>query len=327
MTITEVAASAGVSIGTVSKALNGRAGISPQTRSHIAQVAKQMGFRPNPLAQGLIGRRTGTVGLLTNDLEGRFSLPILMGVEDALGAGQLSVFLCDARGDAIREKHHLSALLDRRVDGIIVVADTAAPRASLGRSIPIPVVYAYGPSTDPADMSVVTDNSHAGRIGIEHLISTGRTKVAYAGGDASYEAARDRASGAATALEQAGLSFAAGPVFGPWNEAWGRQAARLLLKSAPDLDAIMCGSDQIARGVLDELRESGHDVPGQVAVLGHDNWEIFATQARPPLSTIDMNFEQLGRTAAQLLFEAIGDNPQAGIHTVLGSVVPRGSTI
>jgi LacI family transcriptional regulator len=250
-----------------------------------------------------------------------------MGVEDALGAGQLSVFLCDARGDAIREQYHLAALLDRHVDGIIVVAATAAARESLGNSIPVPVVYAYGPSKNEEDMSVVTDNVHAGEIGIDHLLAAGRTKIAYAGGDSSYQAARQRAEGAADALARVGLQFVAGPLFGPWNEAWGRQAARMLLKATPDLDAIMCGSDQIARGVLDELRETNHAVPEQVAVLGHDNWQIFATQARPPLTTIDMNFEELGRTAAQLLFDALAGKPRPGTHTIHGSVVPRGSTI
>ncbi|KPC70202.1 LacI family transcriptional regulator, partial [Thermoactinomyces vulgaris] len=115
-TLSDVARLAGVSVGTASKALNGRNHVHAQTRERVLEAAAQLSFSPNSLARGLLAGRTGTVGLLTSDLVGRFSLPILMGAEDAFGAGQVSVFLCDARGDAIRERHHVQALLSRRVD-------------------------------------------------------------------------------------------------------------------------------------------------------------------------------------------------------------------
>src|SRR6187402_402568 len=109
-TLNDVAKLAGVSIATVSKALNGRSQVRAETRERVQEAAARLNFTPNPLALGLLAGRTGTVGLLTNDLEGRFSLPILMGAEDAFGADSISVLLCDARGDAIREQHHLKAL-------------------------------------------------------------------------------------------------------------------------------------------------------------------------------------------------------------------------
>ena len=147
-TLADVAQLAGVSVATVSKALNGRHDISEETRTIVLEASQKLSFRPNSLARGLLSGQTNTVGLLTNDLEGRFSLPILMGAEDAFGARQLSVFLCDARGDAIRERHHINSLLDRQVDGLLVVADQANPRPPLPGNISVPVVYAYGPSTD-----------------------------------------------------------------------------------------------------------------------------------------------------------------------------------
>ncbi|MDI6098846.1 hypothetical protein QLQ12_09565 [Actinoplanes sp. NEAU-A12] len=118
---------------------------------------------------------------MTSDVEGRFSIPILMGAEDAFGSDQTSVFLCDARGDAIREKHHLRALLSRRVDGLIVVGARPDTRLSLGE-LPVPVVYAYAPSDDPADLSSVTDNVGGGRLAIDHLIRCGRRRIAAASG-------------------------------------------------------------------------------------------------------------------------------------------------
>jgi LacI family transcriptional regulator len=303
-TLKDVAVLAGVSIATVSKALNGRAHVRAETRDRVREAADKLQFSPNMLAQGLLAGKTGTVGLLTSDLEGRFSIPVMMGAEDAFGIGSTSVFLCDARGDALREQHHLRALLTRRVDGLIIVGDKTDPRSSLGHDIPVPVVYAYSPSTDHTDISVISDNVDAGRIAAEHVIQCGRRRIAYVSGDVSYQAAQ----------------------YGAWSEGWGRGAVRTLLSQHPDIDAVLCGSDQIARGALDALKEAGRDVPGEIAVMGHDNWEQIAAQSRPPLSTIDMNLEALGRRAAELLFQAIDGTLHQGVHTVQTRLITRGST-
>jgi LacI family transcriptional regulator len=314
-------------MATASKALNGRADVHPDTRRKVIEAAERISFTPNALAQAILTGQTGTVGLLTNDLDGRFSLPILMGAEDAFGAGKMSVFLCDARDDTIREQYHLKALLGRRVDGLIVVGSNTDPRASLGHELPVPVVYAYAPSNDPHDASVVPDNVHAGTLAIEHLVATGRRRIAHISGDVRYAAARDRAAGAHTALAAAGLDLAGGQVrYGSWTEAWGRAATHTLLDQTPDVDAIVCGSDQIARGVLDILRDRGVDVPGHVAVMGFDNWEVLTDGARPQLTSVDMNFEMLGRRAAQRLFDAINGTPTEGIETMPCRLVVRGST-
>lgn len=326
-TVNDVARLAGVSIATVSKSLNERGQVRAETRERVKRAAEQLDFVPNPLARGLLEGKTGTVGLLTNDLEGRFSLPILMGAEDAFGADSMSVLLCDARGDAIREQHHLRTLLGRRVDGLIVVGDKTDPRPSLGQNLPVPVVYAYAPSDDPRDTSVVSDNVGAGRLAAEHVLISGRRKVGYVSGDRSYAAARDRVDGATGRLKEAGIELVGGEAFyGSWTEEWGRGMARLLLDREPELDAVLCGSDQIARGVIDALRELGRDIPSDIAVMGHDNWEPLATQSRPPLSTIDMNLETLGRTAAQRLFQAMEGVTDPSITSLPCRVVARGST-
>ncbi|SDZ50591.1 LacI family DNA-binding transcriptional regulator [Herbiconiux ginsengi] len=327
-TLSDVARMAGVSIATASKAINGRDDVAPATRQRVLDAAKKISFTPNELARSLINGRTGTVGLLTSDLEGRFVIPILMGAEDAFGAGQVNVFLCDARGDSIREQHHLSALLTRRVDGIIVVGRSTDPRPSLGHEIPVPVVYAYAPSVDPTDVSLTPDNREGGRMAVEHLIACGRSRIAMITGDPEYAAARDRVVGVREALAQAGLSLVGTPMFSEWSEHWGRDASALLLRQYPDIDGIVCGSDQIARGVLDTVRDLGRSVPADVAAVSFDNWEILATNSRPELTSIDANLQQLGRTAATRIFEAIeGTEVTPGVEYVPGRLVIRGSTI
>lgn len=327
-TLSDVAKRAGVSIATASKALNNRDDVAVGTRQRVLRAADELSFTPNAMAKGLLAGRTGTVGLLTSDLEGRFMIPILMGAEDAFGAGQINVFLCDARGDAIREQHHLRALLSRRVDGIIVVGRQTDPRPSLGQEIPVPVVYAYAPSDDPRDLSLTPDNYAGGRLAVEHLLSCGRTRVAHITGDPSYAAAQDRLAGARAGLEAAGLTLAGEPMFSEWTEHWGRDAAAMLLERHPDVDAIFCGSDQIARGALDTARDLGRRVPDDLAVIGYDNWEVLSTNSRPELTSIDANLQMLGRQAAQRVFDAIdGVDIGSGEHHLPVRLVIRGSTI
>lgn len=327
-TLKDVARLAGVSVATASKALNGRDNVHPETRRRVIETAKRISFTPNTLAQGLLAGQTGTVGLLTNDLEGRFSIPILMGAEDAFGAGKMSVFLCDARGDAIRESFHLQALLSRRVDGLIVVGSRTDPRPSLGTELPVPVIYAYAPSADPRDASLVPDNISAGAMAVQHLVSTGRRRIAHISGDQSYDAARDRADGVMAALSEAGLPLVGErALYGRWSEEWGRAATRSLLDQHFEIDAIVFGSDQIARGGLEILRERGVDVPASVGIVSFDNWEILAAESRPPLTSVDMNFEKLGRLAAERLFQAIDGQRQVGVESLPCRLVVRGSTV
>jgi LacI family transcriptional regulator len=325
-TLSDVAQLAGVSIATASKAINGRDEVAPATRRRVLEAAEQLSFTPNQLARSLLAGRTGTVGLLTSDLEGRFVIPILMGAEDAFGAGQVNVFLCDARGDAIREQHHLKALLNRRVDGIIVVGRQTDPRPSLG-TLPVPVVYAYAPSDDPNDLSITPDNRAGGRLAVEHLISCGRSRIAHISGDPAYAAARDRLLGVRDGLQAAGLELVGDAMFSVWSEHWGRDAAAMLLAQHPEVDGIVCGSDQIARGVLDTLRDLGRRVPEDVAVIGYDNWEVLATNSRPELTSIDANLQQLGRTAAKRVFTALDDEQRSGTEYQPVRLVIRGSTI
>jgi LacI family transcriptional regulator len=326
-TLSDVARLAGVSIATASKALNGRAQVRASTRDKVVAAAQALSFVPNQLAQGLLAGQTGTVGLLTSDLEGRFSLPIMMGAEDAFGAGSTSVFLCDARGDPIREQHQIRALLSRRVDGLIVVGARPDPRKSLGRAHGVPVVYAYAPSEDAEDFSITSDNVQAGRIAAEHLVATGRTRIGVITGDTSYGAAHDRVTGVTAALDECGLQPVGGRAYyGSWTESWGRGATRMLLEAHAEIDGLICGSDQIARGAMDVLRELGREIPDDVAVIGHDNWEAIAANARPPLTTIDMNLQELGRRAAGRLFEAIAGSPASGVETLPCRLVVRGST-
>jgi LacI family transcriptional regulator len=326
-TIRDVAAQAGVSIGTASKALNGQGKLRAETRARVVAAARELGFSPNMLARGLLAGRTYTVGLITTDSFGRFSIPVMLGAEDALGAGQISVFMCDTRDDPARERQHLETLVGRQVDGLIVTGRRIEPRPSVGRALGMPVVYAMTQSLDSDEPAILPDDYGGGRIGATHLLDTGRRRLGHIAGPERFLGARKRASGFCDALAEAGIAFSAHNVlYGEWSEAWGRQGAKILLRSSPDVQAIFCGSDQIARGVSDTLRLLGRRVPDDIALIGFDNWEPMALGADPPLTSIDMCLEDVGRVAAEHLLSAINGEPTHGAHTVPCRLVVREST-
>lgn len=330
-TLADVAKLAGVSIATASKALNGRTEVKLSTRERVENSAKALSFEHNALARSLSRGRSGTVGLLTSDLEGRFSLPILMGAEDAFGADEISVLLSDARGDAIREARHVRTLLNKQIDALMVVGSRTDPRPSLGQDLPIPVIYVYTPSADPSDFSLTPDNVSAGSIAAQHIISTGKRHVLHITGPSHERAAADRATGIDATFTSHGLQIAERTSFGEWTERWGRSATLMafsqLLSNKQPFDAIICDSDQIARGSLDALRSLGKQLPTDVALVGFDNWELITSDTSPPISSIDMNLEFLGRRAAQLLFAAIdGEKLSQGTEFTECRLVARGST-
>ena len=327
VTLTDVARLAGVSVATASKALNARDEVAPETRRRVLEAAEELSFQPNVLARGLLTGNTRTIGLLTDELAHRFSIPILLGVENALANGQMSVLLCDARGDAIRRQHYIRTLIARQVDGFVVLGDSNDVRPSLTRQIPVPVVYVYGESDNPDDLSVLADDQHGARLATEHLVSLGRRNIAHVTGPESYRAARDRVTSVRKVLASAGLALAGGdPLYGEWSQRWGRNAARILLSADPEIDAIFCGNDQIAAGVAGAVRELGRRVPDDISIVGYDNWHEFASDCQPPLTTVDLNLQQLGETAVKHLFAALDGEPASGVVRQPCRLVVRDST-
>jgi LacI family transcriptional regulator len=293
-TIRDVAKRAGVSISTVSNALNDTGRVNEETRLRVKQIALEIGFRPNTLARGLLSKRTLTIGMLTNDTYGRLTLPMTAGVSEALVGEGVSVFLCATNNDPTLAKLHLEALLDKQVDGIIFTAtrlDLTPPVDLLNLSIPVVYAFAKGP---PQSLSFIPDDVQGARLAVEHLMGMGRRNIIHITGPQDYLAARLRAKS-----YQDTFDGGAEVMFGDWTEEWGHAAIETVFSretgSAPD--AIFCGNDQIARGVIDALRDRGVTVPADVAVVGFDNWGVIAEQTRPALTTIDMELKELGRQA------------------------------
>lgn len=327
-TIRDVAVAAGVSVGTASKALNGRGQLRSETRGRVLAAAERLEFRANDLIRSLQRGRTYTVGLLTTDYFGRFTMPLLAGIEDALGAAEILVFLCNIRDDPERERRVVASLLAKQVDGLIVTGrrtDLRAPIA-LGQSR-VPLVYANTRVADPTALCLLPDDAQGGHLVTVHLLQSGRRSPAHVTGPAHWEAVSRRCQGMVAALNEHGLPAPPERIlYGEWTERWGYDAVARLLERHPDVDAIFCGSDLIARGVMDALRESGRAIPDDVAVVGFDNWQIMAQAARPPLTTVDLNLHDLGHEAARRLLNMVAGATESGTVHLPCSLVVRASS-
>lgn len=292
ITLDDIAAAAHVSKATVSKALNDTGQLSAHTRRLILKTADELGYVKTANVQ-TPRCKTGLIGLVTSDLEGRFSNPALIGAENTLGSTNHAVLLTNSRGDPKLERAHIDQLAARRVDGLLMLGGETDSRPPLkpNTALGIPIVYAYAPSNNPEDCSVTCDNVAAGAMAIDHLLLRGRRHIAIVSGPEHYTATKDRLAGARKALKQSGLQLAAPVCYGNWHESWGRTAVQLLLSKGVRIDGIYCLNDMLARGVIETLLAQGIRVPEDIAVIGHDNWQVTATECRVPITSFDNNLQ------------------------------------
>lgn len=330
-TIRDVASAAGVSLGTASKALNASGRLREETREKVRQVARDLGYRPNDLAQSLHRTRSMTVGIISTDSFGRFTLPIFQALEEQFADRGIAIFMCNATDDPEREHQHLDQLLGKRIDGLVVTARRADKRPPVGPLPPgMPVIYVFSQADDDQSLSLLPDDEGGARLAVRHLAEVGCTRIAYVTGPERFEAVLLRRRGYQSALAEAGLTEY--PQYyrpGEWSEAYGRDAVAKLFDGVAERDrpdGIFCGNDQIARGAVEALRERGIDMPGQVAVVGFDNWNVMTDAARPPLTSVDMNLSALGHEAGRLLVDMIGGETIRGIRRLPCTLVVRDSS-
>ncbi|MEQ1956385.1 LacI family DNA-binding transcriptional regulator [Mesorhizobium sp. CN2-181] len=327
-TIRDVARMAEVSIGTASKALNAGGRLSQETRDKVLRVAREIGYRPNDLAQSLHRAKSRTIGIISNDSFGRFTFPIVEALEERLAEDGIAVFMCNATDDPARERQHLDQLLRKRIDGLVVTARRADMRAAIDPlAHGLPVIYVFSQADDAGALSLLPDDEGGARLAVAHLASLGRKRIAHVTGPERFEAVRLRCAGYRSALSEAGLPEIDGfYLSGVWSEAWGREAMAKLFATPRRPDAVFCGNDQIARGATDALREMGVGVPAEVAIVGFDNWDVMALAARPALTSVDMNLKALGREAGDSLLEMIGGKRLSGVRRRPCSLVVRASS-
>ncbi len=327
-TINDIARSAGLSKASVSRALNGKQDVDPQTRKRVLALAAQMGYVPSASARALSNGRSTCLGLLVPSLTWPWILEVLRGVAEEIEQSGYSLMLYTTASGADSEHAFMSQVVPAgAVDGLALVIppgmlDHIGRLAQRG----VPVVVIDDRGHHPEFPTVATTNIEGGRTATHHLVALGRRWIAMLNGPLDYGCNRDRLEGYRLALQQAGIRFDPRLVAnGDFAERGGASAMATLLESAPRLDAVFAANDLMAFGAMRALRNAGRRVPDDVAVVGFDDLPASAL-TQPPLTTVRQPLYEMGRTAATMVMSAVRGEPIQGRVELPTSLVVRGSS-
>ncbi len=301
----EVAKAAGVSPSTVSRILNGTASVSEAKKKAVDDAIAALGFVPNPVARGLAGGRTWSVGVITQAIDSPFYGVALRGIEDELDPAGYCPLFVSGHWDAKIEARCIDVLRSRRVDGIIVLTGRLADPVLRQCAKRIPVVVTGRSLRAPGLFSLNFDNFEGGRIATQHLIDLGHRHIAFISGDPDHPDASERLRGYRAALEAAGIKYDAALVVpGTYQEISGLLAVDTLLKNRQRFTAIFAANDQMALGATLGLQRRSLRVPEDVSIVGFDDLptSLFAI---PPLSTVHQPAYELGRLAASAMLQLL----------------------
>ena len=306
VTIKDIAEAANVSYSTVSRALNHKYGVNSATRERVLEVARRLRYSPNAVAQGLVNRRTATIGLVLPDVTNPFFPEIAAGVELAAEQLDMGVFLCNTNWAEEREHKYLDLLARRRVDGIIIspISD-AAERTADAELADTPVVYVSNAPKPTRHRFVIIDDVRGGYIATRHLLDQGYESVGFIGAVSGSVTVSDRLEGYRRALLEANRPFDEGLVrLSDFRQKTGYDVVRSLVKEGRCPRAVFAENDIIALGVLQGARELGVRVPEELAVIGFDDVPM-AGFDDVALSTVRQPKREMGQLAVELLMEEI----------------------
>jgi len=309
VTIKEVARLAGVSTQTVSRVLNDRPDVSPDTRQRVQDVIERLAYRPSAVARSLIQQRSYTLGVITAGLKYIGPSMILNGMTgeaEVLGYALLLKELPGFEADDVEPI--FQALIARHVDGIIwavpEVGDNQRWLKQLSPDLPVPFIFLTAPPHSDLP-SVDYDNYRGGRIATQHLLEQGFRHVGHVSGPLEWLSARQRKDGWQDALRNVGIEAIPNScVEGNWSSGSGEQAFRHLLDQYPEMDAVFVANDQMAMGVLQVACREGIKVPEEMGIVGFDGL-VESAYYWPPLTTVFQDLHTLGCTAVKELVKII----------------------
>ena len=316
VSIKEVAAEAGVSVGTVSNVLNRPELVAKQTRDRVNAAIRKLGFVRNESARQLRAGRSRTIGLVVLDVANPFFTDLARGVEDEVSKAGLAVILCNSDEQEGKEQRYLELLEEHRVQGVLITPVGAAANLERLQRRGTPVVLLDSRASSHGQCSVAVDDVLGGDLAVAHLVENGHEQIAYISGPPAIRQVADRHEGALRALRQAGrprdslLVIEASAL----NVASGKWAGAKIIEMPEETrpTAVFCANDLIALGVLQEMTRNRVRVPEDISIVGYDDIE-FAAAAAVPLTSVRQPRLELGRSAARLLLEE-SDGTQGHQH-------------
>lgn len=305
-TIKDIAEETGFSYATVSRALNNKYGVRSDTRDLIIQVANTRGYSPNAIARGLVNRQTFSIGLIIPDISNPFFPEVTRGIEEEAKKKGYSVFLCNTNYESDQEVRYLKLLIERRVDGIILASGfkDASPLESL---LPgsIPMVSLCTRFDHIRDSFVVIDNERGGFIATRHLIEQGYATIGFIGTKSDGFSDGQRYRGYRQALEKFNIPIEDRFVFaGDMKRETGYRIIKRMVAGQDYPRALFVENDLMALGVIQGIKESGLQIPGDIAVVGFDDI-TFASFPEIGLTTVRQPKYEMGKLAATILLDQI----------------------
>lgn len=325
-TIKDVARHSGVSVATVSRALNGHPSVTDALRLRVRAAAAELRYTPHSGARSLITRRTDTVGVLLPDLHGEFFSELIRGIDVAARSLGLHLLVSSSHGDAAEAGAVLRAM-QGRVDGVLVMSpylDASVLAANLPPTFPL--VLMNTPIEGSERSAVLVDNYGGAHAMVRHLVGCGRQRIAFITGPLDNLDARTRLLGYRNAMS----AFAPGQVEqvlrGDFTEEGGYRAARQVLSMTVLPDAVFAANDIMAIGCLFAFGEAGVEVPRDIALVGFDDIPV-ARYITPSLTTVRVRIADLGGRALEQLVAAIGrdETSHATTETLRAELVVRAS--
>jgi LacI family transcriptional regulator len=329
VTISDVAKHAGVSKAAVSKVIRNDYGVSDAMRERVKRAIDELGYRPQAAARALRGRAF-TIGVLMRHIGIPFYAEIMTGLVDQLAESDYQAIMIQGGTRDKTEKRAMDALMDRQVDGILMIAPLVGRTQleQVAREIPTVVLGRHDRS--PAYDSIVDDDRVGSELVMEHLIGLGHRRIGHITfhqeyGRPSDQMPRIRAETYERVMRDQGLGDEIAVAATSYSEEGGYNGARELLSRTPRPTAIFAGSDEAALGVLAALHEAGLSVPDDISVAGYDNTRLTA-HPNIALTTVNQDGVVMGRMAGRLLLERIEGRTSPVHFSVIPSLVVRGST-
>lgn len=301
VTIHDVASEAGVSVATVSRTLSGSRPVSPQAARAVLAATVKLDYRANYLARALRSQATLTVGMVVPQIANPFFPGLVQSVERSLHAHGRALFLCDSEDDPDREANRIDALLNRQVDGLVIIPCDFEGSADAVKeaSHRVPVVQLDRHTVRSGVDCVSVDNASGINSMLMHLEGT-RKRLAFVGADTVMSTARERLDAYIAGSGRLDPSNPGRVMLGDFSLDWGREAASSLHTDGQLPDAVVCANDLIAMGVAQRLRSLGVRIPEDVAVSGFDDIG-FAEVCEPSLTSVRQPVAELGAESVRLL--------------------------
>lgn len=328
-TMADVAKYAGVTKTTVSRVLNHKGEISPETREKVLQAVEQLGYRRSRIARSLATDQTFLLGLIVPSISSEFFIDLVRGAEDAAWEKDYKILLCNTEGDWDREAGMFLFLEDIQADGIVVYS----PRLPEERLVPLVeqfqnVVVVNGQGSAWRDLAgdIETADAEGMRLAVDHLLASGRRNLTYVGGPPDARVSTERYQGFVNALHAAG--YAPNPAWQttchPADLNGGYEAVKQLSDVLSEIDGLVCFNDLVAAGAIRACAEFGIRVPDDIAITGCDDIQL-ATLVQPSITTLQTPKQEIGALAVNMLLERISGARQHDTITVEQRLIIRES--